>query len=395
MLETCRCLVQGNGLGPAAMIIVSTQCFPPDLGGIEILMGGIAGRLHQSGAQIMVLADAIRSDRTELSFPYAIKRFGGLKPIRRWLKGRAVRQLAKEHKATALIADSWKSLEQIGKLDLTTLVLAHGNELQEAPNSAKGMRIKKALNRADLIVANSRFTAHLVEKFNIERSKICVFLPPIEPQPDASPEALKKLDVRLGERGPLLATVARLEPRKGIDDVIKALPKLIGTYPDLVYAVAGGGDDLIRLETLAKELGVEGHIVFLGRVNEQERAALLARATLFVMPTREVGRSVEGFGISYIEAGWYGVPCIASRVGGTVDAVVDGETGLCIDGGKEGDLTRAIERLLADGTLRKKMGKAATQRAHHELCWDHAVDTFRGLIEVARERHRQSGGPRA
>jgi len=369
------------------MILFSTQCFPPDIGGIETLIGSAADRLSKSGASVTVLADPIRSDKPELAFSFLVRRFGGFKPIRRWLKSRHVRQMANSSSASILIADSWKSLEYVGDLKIPIVTFAHGNELQEDPNSTKGQRIKAALARANHCIANSHFTADLLKKFGVADLKISIFHPPVEPQATATPDALANIDQRLHTQGPILTTVARLEPRKGIDDVIVALPELVKTYPDLIYAIGGGGDDRPRLEALSQQLGVGEHVVFLGRVNDAERAALLTRATIFVMPTREIGHSVEGFGISYIEAGWYGVQSIASVVGGGVDAVLNGKTGLCIDRKSEGDLARAIGLLLSDESMRREMGLAAAHRAQHELCWDFAITRLDTIIKDVLRKH--------
>ena len=85
------------------------------------------------------------------------------------------------------------------------------------------------------------------------------------------------------------------------------------------------GPDRERLEALAKETGAP--TVFLGRISEIEKAALFAEATLFAMPTRAEGDSVEGFGIVYLEAAWHGAPALAGREGGAAAAVKEGETG--------------------------------------------------------------------
>ena len=371
------------------MIVISTQCFPPDIGGIETLIGSAADRLSKSGAPVMVLADSIRSDRPEVAFPFPVRRFGGIKPVRRWLKGRHLRQVVNASSASVLIADSWKSLEYIGSLSIPVLTFAHGNELQEDPKTTKGQRIKTALAQANHCIANSHFTAGLLKNFSVADSKISVFHPPIEPQPTATLDALALMDNRLKARGPILATVARLEPRKGIDDVILALQELIKTYPDLIYAIGGGGNDQSRLENLVKQEGLERHVIFLGRVSDTERAALLTRSSIFVMPTREIGGSVEGFGISYIEAGWYGIPCIASLTGGGVDAVLNGITGLCVDRGNEGELARAIKLLLDDDAMRRGMGLAAAHRSRHELCWDVAIKQLTSIIDGVQRNHME------
>lgn len=104
------------------------------------------------------------------------------------------------------------------------------------------------------------------------------------------------------------------------------------------------------------------------------------------MPTRQVNRSVEGFGISYIEAGWYGVPSIASQTGGGVEAVLHNETGIIVDLAEENNLTLALIDLLDNETLRERLGAAALARSRHELCWDIAI--FR-LIDIIDNSTKQ------
>src|SRR5262249_13231710 len=152
-------------------------------------------------------------------------------------------------------------------------------------------------------------------------------------------------------RHPVIATIARLEPRKGVDAVIRALPELRQHHPNCIYAIAGAGEDRARLEELAASLGVRDATVFLGRGSEGLKAALLASCDVFAMPVRREGRSVEGFGISYSEAGWFGVPALAGRDGGAADAVLHGETGLVCDGSNQSEVTRSLLLLLGDEVL--------------------------------------------
>jgi phosphatidylinositol alpha-1,6-mannosyltransferase len=169
--------------------------------------------------------------------------------------------------------------------------------------------------------------------------------------------------------------------------VIRALPDLLSQHPDLVYLVAGGGEDADRLKHLVTELDLTAHVRFLGRVDDDMKAALFERATVFAMPVRREGSSVEGFGISYCEAAWYGVPSLAGSEGGAVDAVHDGLTGLVCDGANTHSVSQALVRLLGDGELRQRLGLAARQRAHGELQWNRAIKAYIGLLEGSFDPH--------
>jgi phosphatidyl-myo-inositol dimannoside synthase len=363
------------------LIAIVTQCFQPDHGGIETLMTSLTDALDASGQTLLVFADRARVDET-FERAYEIRRFGQARPLRRWLKRQAIALAAGEAKVEAIFADSWKSVEAIPPDVAPIAVLAHGMELPPDASPRKARRIAAAFARARVVIANSAYTAALARRFiDGAAPRILVIPPPIAIQNEPTEAALAAIDERIAGRGPVLATLARLEPRKGIDAVIRALPALRREWPNLVYLVAGEGGDGPRLRALAASLDVNDAALLLGRVNEAEKAALLARADLFVMPTRRVGDSVEGYGIAYIEAAWRGKASLAGRDGGAADAVIDGETGLLCDGATDDDVLAALMRLLRDDALRDRLGAAAMARARGELVWSAALPRYVSAIK--------------
>lgn len=371
------------------MILVLTQCFPPDQGGIETLMGGLVGALQDAGKSVCVLADHIRSKSARASAIHQdqIERFGGIRPLRRWLKRRRAATLLNQGAVEAVIADSWKSLEALPDLSrlakkIPVLALAHGMEFPARLSASKSRRIKQALQKASTIIPVSHFSAGLARSY-CENAQMVMIHPPLPqmPEADASMRADVSALLGAGSDAPVLLTVSRLEPRKGIDQVIRSLPALIQDYPDLVYAVGGTGADRARLEGLAKDLGVAHHVRFLGFVPEALKPALYEAADVFVMPVRREGDSVEGFGIVYLEAAYYGTPALAGADGGAVDAVLDEKTGLVVDGLDGNAITAQLHRLLGGGALRARLGEAAKKRARSEFSWAYAVKTYLALCE--------------
>ncbi|MBI0535981.1 glycosyltransferase family 1 protein [Roseomonas sp. KE2513] len=367
------------------MILILTQNFPPDPGGIEALMGGLARALAAGGERVLVLADHIRGQGlVEPDWPtrIALRRFGGPRPLRRLRKGMAARRLLTRLPLHAVIADSWKSLEVLPNPGVPSLVLAHGSEFPPSPSAGKRRRIERALAGAGAIAPNSAFTEALLRPYLTPAAPrpVVVHLP-VPPQPDPPAEA-RAVVTRLRGEGPLLLTVARLEPRKGIDAVIGALPELAVRYPGLRYAVAGEGADRARLSALAREMGVEERVRFLGRVDDATRAALYAGADLFAMPTRREGASVEGYGLVYLEAAWYGLAALAGRDGGAAEAVLDGETGLVCDGTDPAAVAEALARLLEDNPLRRRLGVAGAARVRHDLTWAAVLPRYLGLLGI-------------
>lgn len=358
------------------MILIATQCFPPDRGGIEMLMGGLADALCASGEEVRVFADRARTEGVDPG-AYTVSRFGGFKPLRRRLKALAIARAVRGQNVKGVFADSWKSVELLAPLGVPLVVLAHGMEFPASPSAGKRVRIAKALAKAHCIIANSAYTASQVKPYlgDGER-RLRVINPPIGPQLEPSPAALRGIGEIIAERRPVLLTLARLEPRKGVDTVIRVLPEILKSHPKAVYVVAGDGVDRARLEQLAKDTGVAGSVHFAGTVDGAAKAALFASADLFVMPTRREGNSVEGFGIVFVEAGWYGVPALAGREGGAVDAVRDGETGLLCDATNPTDVLRQIERLLGDSALKRRLGAAAAERARGPAQWTQALTQY-------------------
>ena len=360
------------------MIALATQCFAPDFGGIEILMTGLADAIAASGRPVEVFADHIRrDDAAELVRPYPIQRFGAIRPLRRWMKRRAI-AVAAERGLAGVLADSWKSVAAIPHGVGPIAVCVHGNEIPVDADGRRARRLRGALSRARTIVAISHFTAGVTRRaLGSTPAEIVVVHPPLPPQASADAPALAALDVRIAGRGPVISTLSRLEPRKGVDTVLAALPRLRERFPGIVYLVGGGGDDLPRLRRLAAALGVERHVEFLGRLpDDRAKAALFERSDVFAMPVRRVGASVEGFGIVYAEAAWRGVPSLAGAEGGGADAVLDGQTGFVRRGDDPEAVQAALATLLADDALRARMGEAAQRRAREELSWTHALPRY-------------------
>lgn len=342
-------------------------------------MTSLADELARSGQDVEVFADRIRRPgAVELARPYPIHRFGFWRPVRRFMKRRAIEAAATASPFAGLITDSWKSVAAIPEGLGPIAMLAHGNEIPRDVASARARRARHAVRRARTVVASSRFTADLVRDLALgAETRVVVINPPLPPQQTAGAPALAKIDAAIAGRSPVLSTLSRLEPRKGVDMVLRVLPRLRERFPGIVYLVAGSGDDLPRLRRVAIERGVQDCVVFLGALaDDQEKAAFFERTEVFAMPVRRVEDSIEGFGIVYAEAAWRGVPSIAGLEGGASDAVLDGQTGLLCRGDDEHAVFEALNRLLGDEALRRELGDAARRHALTKLSWSVALPAY-------------------
>jgi glycosyltransferase involved in cell wall biosynthesis len=155
----------------------------------------------------------------------------------------------------------------------------------------------------------------------------------------------------------IVATVARMEPRKNQAIVIRAIAELRSEGIPLAYICAGDGEEHSRLVETARSLGIEQWVRFPGAVSDGEKVSILAAADVHAMPSIRHGSMIEGFGISFMEAAATGTPSIAGNVGGQSEAVLDGRTGLVIDGSSLSEVRSALRCLTLDPALRERMGR--------------------------------------
>jgi phosphatidylinositol alpha-1,6-mannosyltransferase len=187
---------------------------------------------------------------------------------------------------------------------------------------------------------------------------------PLSPEERAKARAAWGLPVG----GPLVVSISRLVPRKGMDVLIAAAAALEPSFPGLTVAIAGEGRDLGRLRGLVRQTGAP--VRLLGRVDDEDLPRLYGAADLFAMACRNrwLDLEQEGFGIVFLEAAAAGVAQVAGRSGGADEAVIDGETGLVVaDPDDPGAVAHALRQLLGDDDRRRRMGRAARARVEESF----------------------------
>ncbi len=179
-------------------------------------------------------------------------------------------------------------------------------------------------------------------------------------------------------------TLARVHPRKGQLDTARALARLPAEFRSrIIYQIGGIGDAsyLRQVEAVCREAGVS--FEHLGQINPDTLAVTYHQCDICAMTSRSLPKSVEGFGISYLEAGFHGKPVVGYRSGGAVEAVVDGETGLLVNEGDVPALTDAFQRLLADSALRQRLGEGGRRHAAR-FSWDATARIVISSVEGGR-----------
>jgi len=159
------------------------------------------------------------------------------------------------------------------------------------------------------------------------------------------------------------------------------LKKLILKFTKINYFIAGEGSEKSNLKKLASVHNLEKSVHFTGIINDSQKKYLFENVDLMIMPTLDESdnRSIEGFGISYLEASFFGIPSIASNVGGTPEAVQHDKTGLIIK--NQEDLYNILDKLLSNKEKLNQLGENAKKRAIDEFTWEIVSNKYFSLIK--------------
>jgi phosphatidylinositol alpha-1,6-mannosyltransferase len=168
----------------------------------------------------------------------------------------------------------------------------------------------------------------------------------------------------------VILTIGRLVERKGHDTIIRAMPKILAEVPDTVYLVGGRGPYEKKLRSLATELNLGNHVLFLGFVPNEKIPNLYSICDVFVMINREtIEDGPEGFGMVFTEASAAGKPVIGGKSGGTEDSILDGITGYRVDPLNINEVTSHIIKVLKNEELGKTMGRNGREWVERTFDW--------------------------
>jgi phosphatidylinositol alpha-1,6-mannosyltransferase len=380
--------------------ILLTNDFPPKVGGIQSYLWELWRRLPPDDVTVFTAAypgaswwdgqQAFRVVRARepvlLPQPHLASR---------------VRQLAERTGSQAVVIDPALPLGLIGpSLGLPYGVVLHGAEVTMPGRLPVSQQLlSRAVKHASLVIAAGSYPEAEARRALGQRSsdKGGVFPTTVQVPPGVDTERFRPLPpiekasarARLGlpRAGPLVISVSRLVPRKGMDTLIEAASTISDCFPGLCVAIAGAGRDRHRLERLASHAKVK--VEFLGKLPDPDLADFYACADVFALCCRSRwwGLEEEGFGIVLVEAAAAGLPCVTVDSGGAGEAVRDGETGLVVEMGEPGraiagrqlhasqradigPVADALASLLSRPALARRMGEAGRHRAEAELSYD-------------------------
>ena len=238
-------------------------------------------------------------------------------------------------------------------------------------------RLSQRLHRSNQYVTVSLPSARDLTCLGVDATRVAVVRNGLDEAPPAT---------LLGERStsPRVVVLSRLVPHKQIEDALEAIAVVRTRIPDAHLDVIGGGWWQDRLVQRTGQLGISDAVTFHGHVDDATKHAVLQRSWVHVLPSRK-----EGWGLAVIEAAQHGVPTLGYRSsGGLTDSVIDGVTGVLVDGRDE--LSDSLERLLTDRVLREELGAKAAARSR-EFSWAQSAAAMHSVLESVHVGGRVSG----
>ncbi len=371
---------------PGPSLVLVTHEFYPHRGGIAVYAGEMARAAHELGYGVEVWAPALPAGVTEPDWPFAIRRLqlaGNHSLLSQWRMAKALSLEAERLRNAVLYIPepgpllAMLLLQYFDTIQPARLTLTfHGSEIQRlASRRLLRWSTSHLLAKASRISVVSNYARQLLEThFPAAATKVVV-----------TPGALRP-NLRFRQTSPVtlpgartvILTVARLNPRKGQLEVIRALQALpAGQRATLEYWLVGAHGKENYDALLAAAAAEAGFTVrFLGDIPDEKLGEIYAQADIFAMTSMPHKHSVEGFGLVYLEAGAHGLPVVAHDIGGVPEAVIDDYTGLLVQPGDTAGLTAAFARLIGDPSLRRRLGEAGRMRALARSWQDSAIALF-------------------
>lgn len=367
----------------------------PEGGGSEVYIEEIGRRLVAAGHEVTLICAAYEGSRAE-------EFHKGMRILRRGSKltvyGQARRILRSgELGPIDVVVDTQNGIPFLSPWAVSSpvVVLVHHVHREQWPvvydpvRARVGWWIESVLAprvyRRHSYVTVSRASAEELQTLGVDADRINVIHNGID-------------DVGLRETAardlePRILVLGRLVPHKRVEHVLEAASRLRGRFAGLRVAVVGDGWWSDPLHQAAWDLGVADIVEFLGHVSADEKARQIDRAWVLALPSLK-----EGWGIVVLEAAARGVPAVAYRdAGGVTESILDGESGLLVDGGSA-DFTDALADILGDETLRDSLGAGARTHACR-YSWDESAAQFARVIEEAAfsqsSHRRRTGHPRS
>ena len=361
-------------------ILMLAYDFPPNWGGVATYGWELAHEFQNQGCKVTVMTQN-RGDfpETELNIiPLKLPKTG-LLSIPAWTT--YLIQHLRKNEYDHIFCNLWLPEATSLHFALTALkkqipysVSVHAMEIVESSETVK-KRLRKKMSflkkpvfgSAKKIFCVSRFTKKLLQKqTQLPIGNIEVVANGANPN-----HFFKTKDKTVH---PTLFTASRLLPNKGIDQVIKALPRILKEFPKTEYRISGDGPDKQRLIKLTEMMGVKDSVKFLGKISNEQLIDEYSQSHLCVMLSRKQNHYVEGFGLVFLEAALCETASLGGNSGGIPDAIQDNQTGWLVDPYNPQEIEAKLLELLKDSKNLFEMGQKAKEFTLNNRQWKHCAE---------------------
>ncbi|WP_124053874.1 glycosyltransferase family 4 protein [Arcanobacterium ihumii] len=371
--------------------LLVTNDFPPRAGGIQTFLEGFVNELDPR--ELIVYAStppdteeesgAQAAARYDSQVPYTVVRFPGTVLLPTPNVRSKMQELIQQHDVQnvwfgaaaplGLMANAARAAGATRVISTT-----HGHEIGWSMIPGARALLQKVFHDADVITYLTNATLKRLRPF-IGDTEIMQLHGAIDPEGfafDSTARSVLRKRYEIADDARVVVCISRLVERKGQDILIDAWPKIQAEHPGVELLIVGKGPYGEKLKARAKASTASDFIHFTGEVPYSELAAHYSVGDIFAMPcrTRGGGLDIEGLGIVYLEAYAAGLPVVAGDSGGAPEAVIDGVTGIVVNGNEVSSVARAVNYLLDDDDRAKNMGSEG-------LAW---VDRYWRWSDVAK-----------
>lgn len=287
-----------------------------------------------------------------------------------------LRKLIKDNKVQAIhcgrcIPEGMMGLLLSKFMRIPYICYVHGEDVEAASTSRElSFIVKNVLKHAEFLICNSQNTAGLLSQWRVDESKIQILNPGVDSTKFVPTERNYNIKQQLGwGNRPTILTVGRLQKRKGQDMLIKALPNIKKSIPNILYAVIGGGDEKGLLEELVNSLSLQENVLFMSEIDDDTMLKCYQQCDLFILPNRTVNQDIEGFGMVLVEAQSCGKTVIAGDSGGTKETMIEEKTGFIIDCTNPEPIAEKLIELLKQPEKLDAYGKLGREHVVNTLDW--------------------------
>lgn len=377
-------------------LLICSSEFPPGPGGIGTHAYQLAGQFSQKQIEIAVVTAQDYSSPHEVAafnqaqpFPIVTAPHHPMLPFQALLKFRHLRRMISAFKPDRILASGqravWNTAACLRNRGIPWTAVGHGSEFGSSSKVIRAVN-RWAYQSAHQVICVSQFTRRVMEQSGIRSRNVRVITNGAD---DGFFCACEQDGISFRERfgwkdSFLILTVGNVTPRKGQEVVIRALPQIRQSIPNVRYLMAGLPTDKERLAALADQLGVLDCVTFLGRIPAHVLRQAYRACDVFAMTSRYTpDGDFEGYGIAVTEAALCGKPAVVSGGSGLQEAVQHRETGLVVAQNDPDDTAKAIIYLAKNPAVCKEMGNRALQRAANTGTWQSVAGSYAAAMGFA------------